>query len=194
MADRRNKKPNRRYKNRLSPLERLMRALRFSFFMGSAAVGVLVMSAAFIFSYDLTTQSEVFRAQKITVAGIQRLTRSAILEKAELKAGMNIFSVNLPLIRKRLLDHPWIAKAEISRIPPDRLTIAIKEHVPVALIRLDHTYILNTEGEIFKPWISSDPRRFPIIEGIEFEDLHIRGEIMSAPLKAVMEIIFKLLN
>jgi len=157
--------------------------------VGIGTVGVLGMSAGFIFLYDLVTQAEVFSAQKIEIKGIRRLSRADIFEQAKLKKGVNIFSVNLPRARKRLLGHPWIAEAEISRIPPDRLNIVLKEHSPVALIRLDRTYIMNTEGEIFKPWTVSDPTQLPKIDGLEFEDLYVRGDEMSPPLKAVMDII-----
>ena len=157
--------------------------------VGIGAVGVLGMSAGFIFLYDLVTQAEVFSAQKIEIEGIRRLSRADIFEQAKLKKGVNIFSVNLPRARKRLLGHPWIAEAEISRIPPDRLNIVLKEHSPVALIRLDRTYIMNAAGEIFKPWTVSDPKQLPKIDGLEFEDLYIRGDEMSPPLKAVMDII-----
>lgn len=190
MVTRRNRKPNkRRYRKRLSPVKRILRAFKIGVMVGIGAVGVLGMSAGFIFLYDLVTQAEVFSAQKIEIKGIRRLSRADIFEQAQLKKGVNIFSVNLPLARKRLLNHPWIAEAKISRIPPDRLNIVLKEHVPVALIRLDRTYIMNTEGEIFKPWTVSDPTQLPKIDGIEFEDLYIRGDEMSPPLKAVMDII-----
>ena len=190
MVTRRNRKPNkRRYRKRLSPVKRILRAFKIGVMVGIVAVGVLGMSAGFIFLYDLVTQAEVFSAQKIEIEGIRRLSRADIFEQAKLKKGVNIFSVNLPHTRKRLLGHPWIAEAKISRIPPDRLNIVLKEHSPVALIRLDRTYIMNTEGEIFKPWTVSDPTQLPKIDGLEFEDLYVRGEEMSPPLKAVMDII-----
>jgi len=187
---RRNKKPNkRRYRKRLSPVKRILRGFKIGVMVGIGTVGVLSMSAGFIFLYDLVTQAEVFSAQKIEIEGIRRLSRANIFEQAKLKKGVNIFSVNLPRARKRLLGHPWIAEAKISRIPPDGLKIALKEHSPVALIRLDRTYIMNTEGEIFKPWTVSDPTQLPKIDGLEFEDLYVRGDDMSPPLKAIMDII-----
>lgn len=190
MVTRRNKKPNkRRYRNRLSPVKRILRGFKIGVMVGIGAVGVLGMSAGFIFLYDLVTQAKVFSAQKIEIKGIRRLSRADIFEQAKLKKGVNIFSVNLPRARKRLLGHPWIAEAEISRIPPDGLNIVLKEHSPVALISLDRTYIMNTEGEIFKPWTVSDPTRLPKIDGLEYEDLYVRGDEMSPPLKAVMDII-----
>lgn len=190
MVTRRNKKPNkRRYRKRLSPVKRILRGFKIGVMVGIGTVGVLSMSAGFIFLYDLVTQAEVFSAQKIEIEGIRRLSRANIFEQAKLKKGVNIFSVNLPRARKRLLGHPWIAEAKISRIPPDGLKIALKEHSPVALIRLDRTYIMNTEGEIFKPWTVSDPTQLPKIDGLEFEDLYVRGDDMSPPLKAIMDII-----
>ena len=190
MVTRRNKKPNkRRYRKRLSPVKRILRGFKIGVMVGIGTVGVLSMSAGFIFLYDLVTQAEVFSAQKIEIEGIRRLSRANIFEQAKLKKGVKIFSVNLPRARKRLLGHPWIAEAKISRIPPDGLKIALKEHSPVALIRLDRTYIMNTEGEIFKPWTVSDPTQLPKIDGLEFEDLYVRGDDMSPPLKAIMDII-----
>jgi len=157
--------------------------------VGIGAVGVLGMSAGFIFLYDLVTQAEMFNAQKIEIQGLRRLSKADVFRQAQVKNGVNIFAVNLPRTRKRLLGHPWIDEAEISRIPPDGLKIVLKEHSPVALITLDQTYVMNTKGEIFKPWTVSDPKRLPRVDGLEYEDLFIEGDEMSAPLKAVLDII-----
>ena len=108
--DRRNKKPNkRRYRNRLSPIQRILRVFKIGGMVVIGAAGALGMSVGFIFVYDLITQAEVFSAQKIRIEGIRRLARADIFRQAQLKKGINIFSVNLPHTRKRLLSHPWMS-------------------------------------------------------------------------------------
>lgn len=152
-------------------------------------VGVLAMSAGFIFLYDCATQAERFGARKIDIQGMRRLSQADIFRQAQVKKGINIFSVNLPRARGRLLAHPWIAEAEISRIPPDELRIIIAEHTPVAIITLDQTYVMNTEGKIFKAWTASDPKQLPIVGGLEYEDLFFQEDEMSLPLRSVLDII-----
>ena len=167
----------------------MLRAIQIGLMVGIGTVGVLGMSAGFIFLYDCATQTERFGARKIDIHGMRRLSEADIFRQAQIRKGVNIFSVNLPLARGRLLAHPWIAEAEISRIPPDELRIRIEEHTPVAIITLDQTYVMNAKGEIFKARTASDPKQLPLVGGLEYEDLFFKEDKMSLPLRSVLDII-----
>ena len=164
---------------------------RVVFSLKTAVVGTLLLlvSFLFIFTYDLITQCDYFRAESLTVTGAHRLTETQILQQSQLTKGINILSVNLSRVRKRLLAHSWIEEAEVSRELPTGISIRIKEHKPLAILDIGRKFIINTHGELFKEMDASDHCRVPMISGLEFSDINVRGEARSVPFDAVMKIL-----
>ena len=150
---------------------------------------VAAMSFLFIFGYDLLTQSNYFKASQVTVSGHELLSDQDVLDQTGLSTGINIFSVNLTTTRKRLLAHPWVAEAEVSRDIPSGISIRIQEHKPLAIIDIKRKFLLNTQGEIFKEWKPADPVNLPIVSGLEFSDLNVGGTPYSQPFNAVMSVL-----
>lgn len=164
---------------------------RLIFYIKTTAVvtALLVVSFLFIFSYDFITQCDYFRADRLVVTGENRLSEKQVLQQAQIKKGINIFSLNLSKARKRLLAHSWIVEAEVSRELPSGINIRIQEHKPLAILDLGRKFIINTSGEIFKEMAASDPDHLPIISGLQFSDINVRGKPLSIPFKAVMNVM-----
>lgn len=164
---------------------------RFVFGLKLTGVGtaLLFFSLLFVFSYDFLTQCDYFRAKGLMVVGTHRLTQKQILKQANITNGVNIFSVNLSKVRKRLLAHSWIEDAEVRRELPSGINIRIKEQKPLAVLDLGRKFIINTHGEIFKEMDKKDPRNLPMISGLEFSDINVKGELRSIPFDAVMKIL-----
>ena len=182
------KKKNRiRHSNR--PLLRIMRAVQVCFKVCMGIGCILGVSAAFIFAYDVLTQSDYFNIKQIDIQGAQRLSKKKICDHAHIKKGMNSFSINLSLAKKRLLNHPWVAEAKIDLKPPSGIEITLKEHRPLAFINLDRMYILNQQGVIFKERSTIDLFQLPVIQGLNFSDVYIPGKPRSRPFQAVIEIL-----
>ena len=95
----------------------------------------------------------------------------------------------LALARKRLLANHWIGEAEVRRELPNRIYIRICEQKPLAILDLGRKFIINSQGEIFKEWVASDPDNLPIIGGLEFSDINVSGRPRSIPFEAVMDVL-----
>ncbi len=186
------KKPIRKnyYKNiAFKRAKRIKQRLLFCF-KTLALIGLVMgMSLVFILGYDFLTQCSYFRAESITVSGLQRLSTKGVLEQAKIKRGANILALNLPLTRKRLLAHPWINDAEVSRKLPDRIHIKITEHQPIAILDLGRKVMSNADGTIFIEWSKADADDLPVISGLEFSDLHDSENTPANPLQAVMAVL-----
>jgi cell division protein FtsQ len=150
---------------------------------------LLLVSFVFIFSYDFLTQCDYFKAEKLVVTGMERLSEKQVLEQAQIKKGINIISLNLSMTRKRLLAHSWITEADVSRDLPTGISIRIKEHQPLAILDLGRKFLINTSGEIFKEMEASDPDQLPMISGLEFSDINTRDKPRSMPFNAVMNVL-----
>jgi cell division protein FtsQ len=125
----------------------------------------------FVFVHDVFTQSEHFQARQIHIEGARRLPSKAVFAQAGVRPGINVLNVNLVAARRRLLAHPWIAEAEIQREIPSTLRIRIREHVGAAVVDVGRKFLLNSQGEIFKEWESSDPADLPAVAGLALADL-----------------------
>jgi cell division protein FtsQ len=165
-----------------------------------AVMAALTVSAAVLFAcvvvYNVITHYKGFNAKKVTVFGASRLNDEAVLSQAGVKTGDNIFHVNLSVVRQRLLAHPWIEYAEVTREIPGSLMIKIKEHEPQAIVELNNRYLMNTEGDVYKHFKGDSgevPDGIPVIMGFSPEDIQVAGrQTMNKetnPHKAVMNII-----
>lgn len=178
------------YKNSAAKkCNRIIKRLVFCIKTAGVVAALLLVSFVFIFSYDLLTQCDYFKAEKLVVTGTSRLSEKQVLEQAQIKKGINIISVNLSMVRKRLLAHSWITEAEVSRDLPSGINIGIKEHKSLAILDLGRKFLINTSGEIFKEMAVSDPDQLPIISGLEFSDINTRDKPRSIPFNAVMNVL-----
>lgn len=164
---------------------------RFVFGLKLMVVGtaLVFISLLFVFSYDFLTQCDYFKAEELMVNGTHRLTQNQVLQQANIATGVNIFSVNLSKVRKRLLAHSWIEDAEVRRDLPSGINIRVKEQEPLAVLNLGRKFIINTHGEIFKEMDKADHCNLPMISGLEFSDINVKGESRSIPFDAVMKIL-----
>ncbi len=137
-------------------------------FAGAAVIAA--MSLVFVFGHDWLTQCDYFRADTVEVSGGGKMTRKQILETAGIEEGVNILSVNLGTVRKRLLALPWVAEAEVARDFPETLIVRIREHSPVAVIKLGKPFLINSEGEIFMETQKESFPELPVITGADYQD------------------------
>lgn len=147
-------------------------------FKAAAAFGVLCMiSTGFVFIYDFITQCDYFKAKSLTITGNHSFSDNQIISQTGLKNGVNIFSVNLSLIHKRLLAHPWIEEVIISRKLPDEITIRIKEHKAAAIVDLGRRFLINNKGKIFKEFSAEDSGILPVISGLRYSDISTSSKL-----------------
>ena len=154
----------------------VLRRLATGFYVIAGVAGLLATSLLFIFVHDVITQCDYFKARSLRIEGMQRLSRNQIIETARVKKGMNVLAVNLAMVRKQLLAHPWIAEAEVRREIPAGLYIRVREQSPLAIIDLDRKYLINEYGRIFKEWTDTDPADLPLVSGLEPADIPIEGK------------------
>lgn len=168
---------------------KILQRFIFCFKIVTVVAILTAMSFVYILTHDFITQCDYFKADNVVVKGGHRLSKQQILEQANINKGINILSINLSIIRNRLLAHSWIAEAEVRRELPDIITIGIKEHEPLAILDLGRRFLINVKGEVFKELTPSDPDVLPIVSGLQFSDLNISGEPRSTSFNAVIEVL-----
>jgi cell division protein FtsQ len=184
------KKPRKNYLNGTNRKHHfaILRRLAIGFYVIGGMAALIAASCLFVFTYDVLTQCDYFKAKSLKIEGIHRLTEKEIAEQACVSKDINILAVNLSMVRKRLMAHAWIADAEVRREIPSGLFIRIKEQQPLAVVDLGNKYIINEQGRIFKEWTASDPDTLPLISGLELADIKIYNKITTAdPQRLVMQ-------
>lgn len=195
------KKLNRnKRKGRATKRPQVLNHIFMGFKLLAGGGALVVVTVFFILVHDIITQCSYFRTEEIKITGIQRLSRQEVVRQAKINEGDNVLSVKLSRVRNRLLAHPWISDAAISREIPSRLNIRVKEHSALAAVALGgNMFLINHQGQIFKKYDPAEGFDIPVISGLRLSDLavydaskphHIRRELNdSLPFRAVMQIL-----
>ncbi len=195
------KKTRKNYRQGQKPKRwlRLLDRIMLGFKVTAGVAAFAAVTGFFILIHEIVTQCDYFAVEKITIEGTRRLTHEQVARQARVRTGDNILAVNLSLVRKRLLAHPWIAEAEVSREIPSRLIIRVSEHTPLAVVDFGQKFLINHQGRIFKPCNPGEQHDLPVIRGLDLADLKVYGRLESphpgrtsvdsAPFRAVMQVL-----
>jgi len=130
------------------------------------AIGVGAVALGRLVERHVRTSS-AFAVTEITLEGHVRLTREQVLERAGLALEANVFDVGPEEAEAALLEHPWIAEANVTRRLPGTYAVAVRERRAVALLALGEVYLVSESGAVFKQVEGDDPIDLPVITGIE---------------------------
>jgi len=152
------------------------------------------LSILCIFLYDVLIALPYFKTKDIQISGQQLLSKNDILAWVQLSPQENIVAVRTNNIKKRLIHHPWISQATISRTFPNRLSIEIVEKQPLAIVLFDRPLIIDTNGYVIKEKDKSDFSaidNLPIITGMAHADLSQPGDPLSKKMIAIVRVLAK---
>jgi len=112
----------------------------------TAAIAVGILSAIFGVAWltmqtqDMLTRDPRFqvagvdRGESITVTGVKRASRRAILKAFEQDTGKSIVDIDPEARRLKLRTVEWVRDATVRRVWPNRLHVDITEREPVAFL------------------------------------------------------------
>jgi cell division protein FtsQ len=166
------------------------RFLRISIFAGSVA---LVASATVLVG-RLLSDSDFFRIDSVRVADLQRVSREEILSLSDIQPGMNIFNLDLEMIGRKIEENPWIATASVQRIFPREVSIQVTERVPRAVVSLGYLYYADESGEIFKLLDPEDRLDYPLVTGLDRNDVLDNPAAARRHLKEAMVLLEDLVD
>jgi cell division protein FtsQ len=140
---------------------------------------------------QLGLRSPLWPVRDVTVQGrLDHTSRAEIEEALRGRVAGNFFSVDVGEVRSALERLPWVRRAAVRRVWPDRLEASLEEHV--ALARWGERALVNTFGERFAGSSEAKLPRFsgpPRSEG-EVSRRYARfGEIVAPLGTRVEEII-----
>ena len=110
-------------------------------------------------------------AENIEVAGLTQVSRADMLPVFGEDIGRNIFFVDLAERRKQLEAIPWVERATVMRLLPDRIRVSIVERKPVAFARQGQQFgLVDANGILLAMTPSLMAQKhysFPTLSGID---------------------------
>jgi len=115
------------------------------------------------------------REVRVRTSGYWRNREKALCSRIGLTTGVNLFSVDLRTLRRRLEHIPCIASAEVRRVPPDTVEIRLEERIPRAVLGNPRSPFVVDEYCVIIPRTESmagkEKLRLPVIVGIPLRGL-----------------------
>jgi cell division protein FtsQ len=120
-----------------------------------------------------------FEVREVIVTGTVQVARAEVLERLGLTSEDTLLSVKASLLAERLESHPWIKRAEITRVFPHTLSVTITERQPAAVLRSSSlVLLLDEEGQVLSVLQPGSEPDLPLLVGMDASRL-ILGEAQS---------------
>ncbi len=114
-------------------------------------------------------RSGLFWVTDVVVRGeLRRLDEPAVQELAGITGQTSLFAFSAAAVRARIEAHPWVERARVERLWPDRVRITVRERRPLALVvRRGTLFYVDAQGLVFAPVEPGDQLDYPVISGID---------------------------
>ena len=129
---------------------------------------VTVLSAVLYQAYQYARSAPRFRLESVEaveIANNRYVPTQLVRECFQQDAGHSIFFIPLEARRRALEEIPWVWRARVQRILPNRLRVVLEERIPVAFLRHGgELMLIDAEGVVLeKPEGASFA--FPVLSG-----------------------------
>ncbi len=88
-----------------------------------------------------------------------------------------ILTADLAGLKSAAEDLPWVGRASLRRVWPDRLEVQVEEHRPIARWNADG--LITAEGVVFRPQAGTMPAGLPLLEGDDRRAPDVAGQYLK---------------
>ena len=99
----------------------------------------------------LVVESPLFLLRTIRIEGeLTHVSRADVVKALDGRLAGTFFNMDLDAVRVMFETIPWVRRAQVRRMWPDRLEVRMEEHVPLARWgQAGDSRMVNTHGEVF---------------------------------------------
>lgn len=152
-----------------------------------AILGALpALSFAVWKGYNTLITTPYLSVVAVNVNGSERIPKEEIAALSGINEGQNILSFEIESAEASIKTNPWIEEAKVERSYPDIIDIEVKERSPVALVKLDGLYVMDSNGVVFKKYAAEDNLDLPVVTGLTMEGLMDAAKV---PDEGLMDLI-----
>ena len=132
-----------------------------------------------------------FRIKNIEIIGTHNLPNDYIKNIINKHNEVSIFSIDLPLVYKKIIQNSWVKEGYIERVLPDTIKIRILEKKPVAIWQnVNGNKLVTLNGEVISNEnVNAFKNKFPIIKGYKAkENIHSILKVLDTNKKLAKNI------
>ncbi len=121
------------------------------------------------FGYHVATTSTAFvlaSSQDIGIVGAPQVPRAQVRACFAADLGRNIYFIPLPQRERALERLPWVRRAAVLRIWPNRLQVRLQQRSPVAFARRGGSLMLIDADGVLLPLPPRADYQFPVLTGL----------------------------
>jgi cell division protein FtsQ len=147
-----------------------------------------VLAFCMVYAYNFVIINPYFQLDSATVRGCDKVNEETILEIAGIVPSMNILTMNLDKIKRRIKSNPWVEDVFAGRELPNRIVVEIVEKDAAAIIKKNEKlYIVDWHGEVFKELQKGDTVDLPLLTGF-YEGNRLRRGLLKEGLKLLRDL------
>ncbi len=154
---------------------------------------IVVVSASVLVAWGLRRylrSSPRFGLKTVLVSGNQRRSAHQIANRAELKLGKNIFTVDEQACKTAIEADPWIESAEVDKELPGRVQIKVSERDARLVASIGgQLYLIDSKGNLFKKLEEGDPSDLPIVTGVKKDSVRRDLKGVTLRLRRVIDLL-----
>jgi cell division protein FtsQ len=169
----------------------------------NALAGLVFVAALLVLlgaAVKWATRSPVFTLRGIVLeAALHRTNVASVRTNALPRLAGNFFSIDLDVARAAFESVPWVRRATVRRVWPNRLAVTLEEHQPAALWQGDserrNERLVNSHGEVFEANVGEvEEEDLPTLAGADAASaqmlamLHRLGTVL-APLERQVRLL-----
>ena len=129
----------------------------------AAAIVVVVVGSALLY------RSPAFSVTSVAVTGNTRVSRDRVLALAAIPPDATLLRLPASEIEARIGKDPWVSAVSVGRSFPDKVTIAITERVPVALVDLGKprgVWVVDANGSFITSATAANRVGLPLLRDV----------------------------
>ena len=116
---------------------------------------------------------------EVRIDGLHYLEASRVVAQAGIRPGDDLFALDLDAARQRLLLHPRIAAARVSRSGIADIAMTVVERSPVLLVRHGVPWEMDSSGVLLAPLADGVVADVPLLTGPELESVPAGTQVRS---------------
>jgi hypothetical protein len=123
---------------------------------------LLFIAAVHYGFFLLLMKSEALTVREIIVRNNKFVSKENVIYLSGIKMGSSILAIDLVEVAKKLQNYPFIKKAEVKRILPDKIEVILTENEPVVNFAINgEYYLLGENGAVI---IKGFYEKIPVLE------------------------------
>jgi len=130
--------------------------------------GVLLLVLAIIWGIFKVRNMSYFKLSEVDFNECAHFGREELVRMSGLKAGENIFNIDLNSVYKKFTKNPWFSKVSVSKELPRKIVVTLRERTPSFVMVKKKQYYLVSSGGIVLEAIKALPKAdYLIFSGID---------------------------